>query len=110
MRRTFPVIFCILIMHASSLAQFQIADCKTGSFHDCTDGVNNFPLPQGAWVDFFHTSCATQQTNVHKHVVANDSGCLEFWFDCLSNGYEKEISNDCTQTCVTATYLCSACT
>ena len=53
MRRIIAAVFCILmLMSPCSFAQ-SISDCKSRSFHGCTAGVNNFPLPNGAWVDYF---------------------------------------------------------
>ena len=109
MRRIIAAVFCILmLMSPCSFAQ-SISDCKSRSFHGCTAGVNNFPLPNGAWVDYFYTSCQTSQTNTHKHTTANDSGCLQFWFECTDDGYVKTLCNTCTQTFVDITYLCNSC-
>src|SRR5947207_5108966 len=98
MRRAFAVIFCILILMCPWSFGQSISDCKSGSFHGCTAGVNNFTLPNGAWVDYFHTSCQSSQTNVHTHTTAYDSGYLQFWFECTDDGYVKTICNVCTQT------------
>ncbi|SRR6266498_422533 len=108
-RRTSCVVFCILILGGASSFSTPINDCKTGSFHNCTSGVNNFPLPQGAWVDYYRTSCATSETNVHQRTTNNDTGCLQFWFECFEGGYTKTICNVCLYESIDATYLCNAC-
>ena len=108
MRRIFAVVFFSLIMCASSLAQYTISQCKSGTFNNCTDGVTQCPAA-GAWVDFYYTACPNTP-NQHKHISQYDTGCLEFWFDCLDGGgYEKIVCNDCTQDTFVYTYLCNAC-
>lgn len=59
MHRSLAVVLCILITCASSVAQFGIGDCKSGTFHGCSSGITNFPDPTGAWVTFDYTSCQT---------------------------------------------------
>ena len=70
MRRTLAVVFCILIAGASNFAQFTISDCKSGTSHNCDQGVTNFPLPTGAWVEFDYTSCQTSG-NANIKGIAN---------------------------------------
>ena len=108
MHRSLAVVLCILITCASSVAQFGISDCKSGTFHGCSSAITNFPDPTGARVSFDYTSCQSSG-GAHRTVTAYDTSCIGYWFDCLSNGYEKTICNDCLQNTIIATYLCNAC-
>jgi hypothetical protein len=107
MCRTFAVIFFMLMASPSSFAQSTIADCKSGTFHNCESDVTQWPY-QGAWVKFRYTSCADSTTK-EKTVTVYDTSCMQYWFDCLTYGYDKEFVNPCSGNCYTVTYLCNAC-